>query len=69
MHNPNYIITYEPGYTFLEIATTKLNRLGPIDVISSIIFTESELNILFKSWIKQRAKYRRLLRFVDPSMS
>lgn len=43
-------------------------RLG-YSSIASILFTEPELRDLFREWLRQRAIYRRQIKFLDPGMT
>lgn len=61
-----FTINYGGNFTHITIEDTALigNRFG--NSIGHMIVSEAELRIAIKEYLRQRAVYRRQLRFVDP---
>lgn len=61
-------VSYGPGISLLTFQDEMVSLTG-LPTIGTVMLTESELRTGLKTWLEQRARHRRLMKFVDPGMT
>jgi hypothetical protein len=56
-------VVFSPSMSYFVFADSSSSNIG------KLMLTEQELKALFSDWLKQRARYCRMCKIIDPSMA
>ena len=61
-----FTVNYGSVLTLINISTGRVPASMQYPTLAALLLTEEELRGIWKEYLKQRAAYRRNIKFVDP---